>query len=665
METLTEGTPSMVLGLRQRRLLRGIPRPFRAARFRPRVELLEDRRLLAIVTSLLDNGAKDTLRYAINNYRVGDAPITFASNLSGTVQLTQGPLVINQSMALSGGELPGQITISGGGVSGVFIINAPNVQLARLTIADGLADLGGGIVNHGKNTFVGNCVFIGNTARTGGGAIFNDDSFFASDCRFVDNKAPTGAAVFSPGSGNLSSSVVSGGTAGNAIVSGPTFAINDVFLATPAEITATVGVPFTRVVATFTTLGPLPDLASVRAFIDWGDQGEFSTPTPEFDPVSRVFRVVDTRAYGMDTTYPIRVAFFGLNFFVEVQASAAVLTPGQSTTLTGSDTDTALPGDEVLAASSPGVRALLLLGDTDANPPATLFVGTFAGNPERVPSDGIVFYDVRVTDVPTGSVLFVSFRYPSTIGTLVNLKFFDPATRTFRLVQSPLIANDTVNHVLTVLINDWTLPSLAMMGHTVFTIAIAPPPQEVQQLVSPALASFNTTRTGLPAGIPTTFSSSTPVTLTLTPLQQSQLTVSQATVGPAITATVTSVGSEDFPYKWVWDLFHLEDMLQWFRQTPGKTEEAMPQEQPEEMPQESLLDLPLPMGGEAVLAATGFDLGYDAEAPDLLPTPVADATSDSFRLACIGLAFAGAVGMCAERRRPRMNTDEHGFGTAF
>jgi uncharacterized protein (TIGR03118 family) len=137
------------------------PRP----RVRPWCESLEDRCLPSTFTVLnsYDSGV-DSLRADIAAAHSGDT-IKFDPHLAGqTITLTSGELAINKSLNIEGlGE--DRLTISGNHASRVFNISGSdtNVEIARLTIADGLATgttvvgpkgpvtLGGGILNTGAN----------------------------------------------------------------------------------------------------------------------------------------------------------------------------------------------------------------------------------------------------------------------------------------------------------------------------------------------------------------------------------------------------------------------------------------------------------------------------------------------------------------------------------
>ena len=115
------------------------------------------------VTNNSDSGA-GSLRQAIADANPGDT-ITFAPQVSGTITLTSGELVVNKSVTITG---PGaaNLAISGNNASRVVsITTSVNVTLSDMTIANGRVTSGdgGGIYNTGTLTLT-NAVVYSNTA---------------------------------------------------------------------------------------------------------------------------------------------------------------------------------------------------------------------------------------------------------------------------------------------------------------------------------------------------------------------------------------------------------------------------------------------------------------------------------------------------------------------
>ncbi|HEV3203488.1 MAG TPA: choice-of-anchor Q domain-containing protein, partial [Gemmataceae bacterium] len=156
-------------------------------RFRPKIEILEDRCLLSTVTNLLDNGP-GSLRDAIAN-TPANGTVDFQQGLAGTITLTSGTLTIDKNLLISG---PGAsvITVSGNQSLQVFsILASPSVTISGLTVADGLAaQFGGGILNRGI-LILSNVTLQGNSAGASGGGIFSFGSLNLQNCNVSGNSA--------------------------------------------------------------------------------------------------------------------------------------------------------------------------------------------------------------------------------------------------------------------------------------------------------------------------------------------------------------------------------------------------------------------------------------------------------------------------------------------
>jgi predicted outer membrane repeat protein len=147
-----------------------------------------------------DSGA-GSLRQALADTNDGDT-IDFDALVTGTIMLTSGELLVNDSIMISG---PGAniLAVNGNGASRVFeIASGKTVTISGLTITNGFADFGGGISNNGATLTLSKCTVSGNTARLlvsggRGGGIYNAGSALLT----VDNSTISGNSADFTGGG--------------------------------------------------------------------------------------------------------------------------------------------------------------------------------------------------------------------------------------------------------------------------------------------------------------------------------------------------------------------------------------------------------------------------------------------------------------------------------
>jgi hypothetical protein len=161
----------------------------RVVSYGPAVEVLEGRWLPSTVTSLADAGP-GSLREAIANTPSGGT-VDFQSDLSGTITLTTGELLIDKDLTIAGPGA-GVITVSGNHAPRVF--NVPlhvTVGISGLRIANGMALIGGGITNFGT-LLVTDCTLADNSVSgfsARGGAISCSGTKTVINCTFSGNSA--------------------------------------------------------------------------------------------------------------------------------------------------------------------------------------------------------------------------------------------------------------------------------------------------------------------------------------------------------------------------------------------------------------------------------------------------------------------------------------------
>ncbi|MEM0924726.1 MAG: hypothetical protein AAGJ83_01690 [Planctomycetota bacterium] len=187
-------------------------------RAKPRIESLEQRRLLTAQPIEVTNNADDgdgSLRAAVElaNATPGPDTIVFANDVRGTIELDpdNGALLVTDDLTIRG---PGvnRLSVSGGDATRVFGVlpealidtpfqtpslaqleSSPELSIKQLTIADGLATdalgfdptnpatavfaFGGGIYNMGGEVSLDRVAMVGNAAEnvvTAGGAVANE-----------------------------------------------------------------------------------------------------------------------------------------------------------------------------------------------------------------------------------------------------------------------------------------------------------------------------------------------------------------------------------------------------------------------------------------------------------------------------------------------------------
>ena len=255
---------------------------------------------------------------------------------------------------------------------------------------------------------------------------------------------------------------------------------------------------FTVATVTITDADPEP-LTDYQATIHWGDgtgsdavsQGIITAVGPgEFTVTgTHTYHAVDTYlAYVVVTASGKRVKRNG-------DFDVVVLEPAQSGTvqssvvgrITREQVEAAAQGvpiDLSLQAATDGLTSEIEQSSVGPDG-AALFMAHYGDNPTGSatsnPAATASFYDLRVTGLGDDARLTTTFSYPPGASAPVELRVFDPETKSFVIVKgSTQVKNsyvdDPVKRTIRVTFDRSSLPRLTSLAGTVFTIAVAPPP---------------------------------------------------------------------------------------------------------------------------------------------------------------------------------------------
>jgi predicted outer membrane repeat protein len=141
-----------------------------------------------------DDGGPGSLRQAVADAAPGD---TIVINVSGTITLIGGALVVNKDLTIAG---PGAaaLVIDARRASRVFEIGSPGtpvaVTITGLTLTNGAAASGGGILNDGTLT-LRDATLTAHAAVNEGGGIFNRGTLYLTDANVTGNTAMVGGGI--------------------------------------------------------------------------------------------------------------------------------------------------------------------------------------------------------------------------------------------------------------------------------------------------------------------------------------------------------------------------------------------------------------------------------------------------------------------------------------
>jgi hypothetical protein len=159
-----------------------------------------------VVTNTNDSG-EGSLRDSLESAADGDTIL--ATNVSGTITLTSGELVITNNVTIIGPG-PASLAVDGGGTTRVFNIgNISTVTISGLAITNGAdTDHAGGIFNDQSTLTLSNCSVSGNSSTFFGGGIYNNGvegsaTLIILNSRISGNLSANGGGIFNDGVGGL------------------------------------------------------------------------------------------------------------------------------------------------------------------------------------------------------------------------------------------------------------------------------------------------------------------------------------------------------------------------------------------------------------------------------------------------------------------------------
>jgi hypothetical protein len=159
-----------------------------------------------MITNSNDSGSGSLRQAILDVSSIEPDAVTFAANVTNTITLTSGEIVLNKTILILG-PTNYPLTVSGNNSSRIFHLTGGYIALSGLTIANGWAsDYGGGILADAGFLEMTSCQIVSNvTAVTGtGGGICcrSDSSLFLANCSVTHNQAGLyGGGVAMPDSG--------------------------------------------------------------------------------------------------------------------------------------------------------------------------------------------------------------------------------------------------------------------------------------------------------------------------------------------------------------------------------------------------------------------------------------------------------------------------------
>lgn len=180
---------------------------------------------IVVVTTAADEndpvgtlGTGISLREAIRDAAPGSG-IVFDSTLNGAILTPGTELVLGKNVTIDATNLPGGITLSGGGAHRIFAVNGgQTVALLGFTLTGGngtgsfVNNAGGAVYNTGTLA-LDRCTLVGNTSTLVGGALYNNGVMTVTRSTLASNSSDFGGGILNYGTLTVTHSTISGNTA--------------------------------------------------------------------------------------------------------------------------------------------------------------------------------------------------------------------------------------------------------------------------------------------------------------------------------------------------------------------------------------------------------------------------------------------------------------------
>jgi hypothetical protein len=407
-----------------------------------------------------------------------------------------------------------------------FVVRNPVPEVTALDVTSALEGGGGfSLVVTGAN-FVPSSVVLANGAAL--------ETVFVSDTELIASVPASVLAEEGPVAVNVFTLSIEGGGNSNPLV----INVGDATLSGQGLTVPTAGGTFNGLIARFSDANPNADVSDFTATITWGDGGS-STGTIIRDARGG-FDVVGSHVFAATTNYAVSVTIRDDGgSMATANSTIVILTAAQLQALESYVLAISQDGNPLTSADLTNLEVDLIETPVPGQH-AILFAGVYSGNPQGVSSNGVRFYDVRVTGAGADARVILTFHIPPN-SFQVGLSVYDPLTGSFRLVQGSTrfadsMTIDLAHGIIQLIVDGTSFPTLGSLSGTVFTVSFSATDTSTVS-VAPALALGSTgTRATTDVSAANAFTrtptlvNTTQLVVALSPSQDTHVTTAEAQV---------------------------------------------------------------------------------------------------------------------------------------